>query len=53
MIIQIQKKLLAVSEKMGGFKNKDFVGNITAGRRKQEVSESFQAALKNVFVNLF
>lgn len=52
MIIQIQKKLFAVSEQTGGFKNKDFLGNITAGRRKQEASESSQGVLKNVFVNL-
>lgn len=36
---------------MGGFKNNDFVDNVTGGGR-QNFSASSQAVMKSVFINL-
>lgn len=57
MIFQIQKELFALSEQMDKLKNNGFIGNVTGAgagemeKKKQEVSASSQALLKNVFIN--
>jgi hypothetical protein len=49
--VHLQRELFSLSGQMGGFKNKDCVGNFTEGRKGQELSESLlaEAVMKSFF----